>query len=204
MSSNNKDNSDNEFDFIESYPVNEKKAESDTVSVNSESSQEAQVEDNVDKKKAGVKHLIQCHCVLPQYKKSADPVFHQFAVFSVIDPESDTVEPKFAACNNCGAAHKVVDICKSEIITGKDEVAGQMSIEDFKYSLPNDLYNLFMSYDREICDFEHAQFILENNMWDSHIVLSREELEEYVQGKLVRFISDQRFRVESYMIRRSF
>ena len=149
----------------------------------------------------GVKHLIQCHCVLPQYRNSADPVFHQFVVFSVIDVESDTVIPKFAACNNCGAAHKVIDIQKSEIITGRDEVSTAMSKEDFTFSLPSDLYNLLQTYEREIADFEHAQFILENKLWGHHIVLSREELDDYTQGKMVKFLEEHRFKVESYTIR---
>ena len=74
----------------------------------------------------GTKHLIQCHCLLPQYRNKPDPVFHKFPVFSVID-ESDTVILKYAECNNCGAAHKVYDICKSEILTGRDEARGCLS-----------------------------------------------------------------------------
>jgi hypothetical protein len=154
-----------------------------------------------NRKLDGLKHLIQCHCVLPQYRNSQDPVFHQFVVFSVIDMESDTVIPKFSACNNCGAVHKVFDIQKSEIITGRDEVDTAMSIEDFVFSLPEDLFNLLQSYSREVPDFEHAQFILENKLWGQHIVLSREELDDYTQGKMVKFLEEHRFKVESYTIR---
>ena len=149
----------------------------------------------------GIKHLIQCHCILPQYKNSQNPVFHQFVVFSIIDTESDTVIPKFSECNNCGAAHKVFDIQKSEIITGRDEVTTAMSIEDFIFSLPKDLFDLLQSYNKEIADFEHAQFILENKLWGQHIVLSREELDDHVQGKMIKFLEANRFKVESYTIR---
>jgi len=124
-------------------------------------------------------------------------------VFSIVDEESDTTEVKFAACNNCGAAHKITDIAKSEIITGKDEVPTAMIIEDFKFSLPGDLYNLMLSYQKEVADFEHAQFILEEEKWNDHIILSREELDDMIQGKLVRFKSADRFRVESYIIKRT-
>jgi len=151
----------------------------------------------------GIKHLLQCHCILPQYRNSQDPVFHQFTVFSIIDTESDTVIPKFSACNNCGAVHKVFDIQKSEIITGRDEVATSMSIDDFVFSLPGDLFDLLQSYNREIADFEHAQFILENKLWGQHIVLSREELDEFVQGKMIKFMDETHFKVESYTIRNS-
>jgi len=153
--------------------------------------------------KTGTKHLIQCHCILPQYKEAADPVFHQFVVFSVIDDESDTVIPKFASCNNCDAVHKVIDICKSEIVVGRDEVITQMTIDDFKFSLPSDLYDLLITYQKNVADFEHAQFILENEQWNDHIVLTREEIDDLIQGKMVKFLSNNRFRIESYIIRKA-
>jgi len=141
--------------------------------------------------------------MLPQYKNRETSVFHKFLVFSIVDEESDTVEVKFSACNNCGAVHKIIDICKSEMIIGRDEVPTQMSIEDFQYSLPVDLYELLNTYHKEVPDFEHAQFILENEKWEDHIVLTREELEDMIQGKLVRFIAIDRFRIESYVIKRT-
>ena len=141
--------------------------------------------------------------MLPQYKNVDPPVFHQFPVFSILDNESDTVAVKFSACNNCGAAHKVIDISKSEIITGRDEVPSQMKKEDFKFSLPEDLYNLLETYQRDISDFEHAQFLLEEEKWNMHIILTREEIDDVVQGKLVKFIASDRFRIESYIIKRT-
>jgi|LWDU01.1.fsa_nt_gi hypothetical protein len=151
--------------------------------------------------KSGTKHLIQCHCILPQYRNSEDPTFHQFVVFSILDEESDTIIPKFASCNNCGAVHKVIDICKSEIVTGRDEVVTQMTVDDFKFALPNDLYDLLLTYQKDIADFEHAQFILENKNWNDHIILTREEIDGIIQGKLVKFLASDRLRVESYIIR---
>lgn len=145
----------------------------------------------------GIKHLVQCHCILPQYRNKKDPIFHKFPVFSVID-ESDTVILKYAECNNCGAAHKVYDICKSEIMTGRDEVTSQLSIQDFKYSLPGDLFELLVHYKKEIPDFEMSQFIIDNEKWDSTIVLSREEMDDHTQGKMLRFIAKEKFRIESY------
>ena len=85
----------------------------------------------------GVKHLIQCHCVLPQFKNSTNPVFHKFVVFSLVD-DSDTVQPKFAQCNNCGVVHKVVDLCKSEL-TSKEESKSIPTIQDIELSVGPDL-----------------------------------------------------------------
>jgi hypothetical protein len=140
---------------------------------------------------------------LPQYKHVDEPTFHQFVVFSIIDEESDTVTPKFASCNNCGAVHKVIDICKSELVTGRDEVVTQMAIEDFKMSLPSDLFELLLAYQKEVADFEHAQFLIENEKWKDHVILTREEIDDMVQGKLVKFLGPEKFRVESYILRRT-
>ena len=145
----------------------------------------------------GTKHLIQCHCILPQYRNVKDPVFHKFAVFSMID-DSDTVVVKYAECNNCGAAHKVYDLCKSEIVVGKDEVRTQLSIDDFKHSLPESLYDLLIQYNKDLPDFEYSQHVLDNEMWDSHLILTREEIDAHVQGKSLKFISKDKFRIESY------
>jgi len=145
----------------------------------------------------GIKHLIQCHCILPQYKNAKDPVFHKFTVFSVID-DSDTVITKYSNCNNCGAVHKVYDICKSEIVSGKEDSKTSLKREDFKFSLPQSLYELLNQYEKELCDFEYSQFVVDNKKWDSTLTLTREELEEHVQGKLLRFIEEDKFRIESY------
>ena len=82
----------------------------------------------------GVKHLIQCHCILPQYKNSPEPIFHKFVVFSEID-EEDNFVTKLAQCNNCGVIHKVVDACKSEIVRGMEESSAILTIPEIKKSL---------------------------------------------------------------------
>ena len=51
-----------------------------------------------------VNHLIECRCILPQYKKAIDPPFHKFVVFSVID-KFDVVLEK-ACCGNIVAEIK--------------------------------------------------------------------------------------------------
>jgi hypothetical protein len=61
----------------------------------------------------GVKHLVRCRCILPQFKDKPNPPAHQFAVFSVLD-DQDVLKVGFAQCNNCGIVHKVTDICLSE------------------------------------------------------------------------------------------
>ena len=145
----------------------------------------------------GTKHLIQCHCMLPQYKNVAKPIFHKFTVFSVLD-DSDTVLIKYADCNNCGAVHKIYDICKSEIVTGRDEMKSRLSKDDFKLSLPRDLFEILGQYEKEVCDYEFSQFVIDNSIWSEKLVLSREEIDGHIQGKTLRFLEKDRFRIESY------
>ena len=149
------------------------------------------------------KHLIQCHCILPQYRGKKDPVFHKFTAFSLIDDESDTVEMHYANCNTTGAVHKIYDICKSEIVVGSEDAKSQIMIEDFKLSLHGDLYETFINYNCEVVDFQFAQYIIDSKLWGSHIVLSREELDEKVQGKIIKFIEENKFRIESYVHKES-
>lgn len=145
-----------------------------------------------------VKHTVECHCVLPQYRDRKDPVYHKFVVFSELDPEADTVLPSYAQCNNCGTVHKVYDICKSEIIAGRDESATVERLTDVAMSLPKNLVELFESYTLEISDYMMARHILDNSLWDSMIVLSKEVEGEKTSGKILRFLENGRFRVESF------
>lgn len=145
----------------------------------------------------GVKHLIQCHCILPQFKGAADPVFHKFVVFSVID-DSDTVQPKFAQCNNCGIVHKITDVCKSEL-TNKEDAKFLPNIDDIKFSIPSDLSRLLESYNSDIATWEQAEWIYLTKSWDQWITLARDESDDgEIHGKRLIFTSDGKFRIEAF------
>ena len=147
---------------------------------------------------SGIKHLIQCHCILPQFKESRDPVFHKFAVFSIIDEESDTVQPKFAQCNYCGIVHKVIDICRSELTT-KEESKTLPNIVDIRLSLPKSLIEVLESYQCDISTWEHAEWIYLSKIWDSWIVLTREEDDDgEFHGKRLIFLGEERFKIEAF------
>ena len=145
----------------------------------------------------GIKHLVECHCILPQYKNFKEPKFHKFVVFSIID-DSDTCIPKIVNCNHCGAAHRVFDICKSEILVGNEDTRVTANREDFKISLPISLYELLCDYKMDVPDFEYAQYILDNELWGSTMVLSRDLIDEKIEGKVLKFVEKERFRVESF------
>lgn len=146
----------------------------------------------------GYKHLIECHCVLPQYRKMENPVFHKFVAFSVLD-EDGNVLPKMAQCNNCGAIHKVVDICVSEIAPGKDEAKSVLTKSDISRSLPEQLAGLLEEYQLDVADYEYAKFIIENERWGSMIILSKEAEENGgYAGKSLNFVGPNKYRIDPF------
>ena len=117
--------------------------------------------------------------------------------------ESDTVVPKYAQCNNCGTIHKVYDICKSEIITGKDEMKSTSKIEDFKFRLPNDLVNLLVNYNCEISIWGNVYFAFSNEKWGTKIILTRESINDETFGKVLNIKNERQFLVEDFIINES-
>ena len=146
----------------------------------------------------GTKHLVQCHCVLPQYRGRSEPVFHKFAVFSIIDEDEDII-PKFSQCNNCGAIHKVVDICKSEIVPGADESAAILTVNDIKSSLPNKISKIIESHNCSHATWEQVKFIFENQEWGQTIVISRETLGDSSQIKVLKINDEDNFKIETHL-----
>ena len=88
----------------------------------------------------GVKHLVECHCILPQFKKSESIVFHKFTVYSKLTEKGDVIE-KTVQCNNCNVIHKVSKLCNSRILAGRDEYSAGMSIEDLSVQLDSKISN---------------------------------------------------------------
>ena len=148
----------------------------------------------------GYKHIIECHCVLPQYRKSDNPIFHKFVVFSVVDDDGNVVQ-SLARCENCGAVHKVVDICKSEIMPSKEDSRNVLTKKDISSSLPAQLIQLFDEYSLPTADYEAAKFYIENEKWGSTIILNREREEEGYAGKMVTFISKDKFKIDPFFYR---
>lgn len=149
----------------------------------------------------GIKHLIECHCTLPQYRKREEVVYHKFVVFSIID-DSDTVLEKIAQCNNCGVLHRVFDICKSDVMVGNEESkASVLSKEDMKFMLPSAVSDVLTSYDADLATWELCLFVVENRQFDTSIVLSREEDQESgtVKGKIMRITENGTVKLETFV-----
>ena len=142
--------------------------------------------------------MIECHCILPQYKRRSDPVFHKFVVFSLVD-DRDTAIPKFVQCNNCGVVHKVYDLCKSEIIAGKDETRAITSKEDIGFSIPSDLRDLLDTYDCDLATWEHVKYSIDYKKFGENIILTRELVDTEITGKVLVIKARDAFSIESYI-----
>jgi hypothetical protein len=145
----------------------------------------------------GIKHLVECRCILPQFKRREYPILHKFPVFSVID-ENDRVIPKFTQCPNCGIIHKIVDVCVSEIQVGREDIRAINTIDEIKLALPEKLVGLLEGYDLPISTWEEAQFIVENKLWGRFVVVDTETFHDATTGKFVKILGEYIYKVETF------
>lgn len=146
----------------------------------------------------GQKHLIKCRCVLPQFKNSQDPEKkqHRFVVFSEV--ENDVVKQKFSQCNNCGLIHKIVDICTSEIMSGKESMGSILTIDDIKPGLHQSLVSILERYQCDLPTWEQAKYVTENKKWGDIIILTSDLEENTKIVKYVRILGETLFKVDSH------
>ena len=145
----------------------------------------------------GIKHLIQCHCVLPQYRNSNPPIFHKFIVFSLVD--DDQMKEKIVQCNNCGVLHRVIDHCKSEILHGKEESGSIRTVEDIELSLPERLAAYLKSQNVDVATWEQVEWLVENAQ-ESELVLRRDEQADRTNLKILTIKKDGTFRTRNEII----
>ena len=145
----------------------------------------------------GIKHLIQCHCTLPQFRNRAEPVFHKFAVFSILDA-NDEIMTKFALCENCGVIHKVFDLCKSELLFGVEDTSSILSIKDIAASIPIKVEKLLKDHSCDLATWENVKFIFDNLLWEETIVLGKDQIGDSMQIKTLVIESESKFTIESH------
>lgn len=144
----------------------------------------------------GMKHMVRCRCVMPQFKRLPEPPVHQFVVFSIV--EDDKVLPKFVQCNNCGIIHKIVDMCKSEIIKTRESMGSLMTLEDVQAGMHKDLSTILQSNGADLPSWEAARFIYDNKRWGEIVVLNTDAEEGTRQGKYLQIIGENLFKVNSF------
>jgi hypothetical protein len=146
----------------------------------------------------GQKHLIKCRCVLPQFKSKSEPPAHQFIVFSIINDDGTCV-PKYSQCNNCGTLHKVTDICKSDVLVGKEYIKSLLTVEDIKSSLSSNVVSVLENNNVDIATWEAVQFAIENKRWGEIVVLSTDAEGDEIHGKYIKILGETLFKIESFM-----
>lgn len=144
----------------------------------------------------GAKHLIECNCVLPQFKYRNPPIYHHFVVFSVFN-EQGLVMPSYAQCPNCGIIHKVVEVGKS-IIMRKEELGSILTEEELRQSLPEKLGDILAQYKVDYATWQQAKFIVENELWGRSVILTKDEAEGVVTGKFLTIIGTTLWKIDNF------
>jgi len=147
----------------------------------------------------GVKHLIECRCILPTLKNRENAPLHKFIVFSVIN-DKDEITKKIVNCNNCGVAHNIIGLCQSKIINGKELSRVAMTIEDISLMLPEGVTAVLKSHEKTLPDYEHAKFIIDNERAGEFITLTSEIIENKKMGKVLHYQGLGKFIIEPYQI----
>ena len=144
----------------------------------------------------GIKHLIECRCVLPTMKNRKDPPLHKFVVFSI--QENGTTSEKLVTCNNCGVVHRVYDICKSEILNNFEGTGSSVTVEDLSLTMPRNVVDLLEGYQKDLADYEHMKFIIDNEKVGSFVVLSQEFNDDKKSGKVLKYKGQGKFEIEPF------
>ena len=147
----------------------------------------------------GIKHLIECHCVLKIYKGQKNIQNHKFPVYSKIDRNGKIV-PRLVKCNNCESLHFVNDLCKSELKGGKDQSLVTITIDEIMLSLPDRLNQILSKLDCDISIWEHCLDVIEEERWNETIVLKRDIVDENQQVKILKILSENKFKIENASI----
>lgn len=142
----------------------------------------------------GIKHLIECHCHLAIRKE----IYHKFPVYSKIS--EDKVVPHYEKCTNCGTLHKIIEICKSEFITGKEDAKMCLTKDDYIEMLPEKIATALIKNESDVSSYAHALDIIEEKRWGEIIVLSRETMPDSQIVKTMEILSESQIRIQSRQI----
>ena len=149
---------------------------------------------------AGIKHLVECHCVLALYKNSEKIINHKFPVYSKLD-ESGNIISKIVKCNNCDAVHLVKELCKSEVLFGNDQTEVILTKEDIGYMLEGKIHNMLTKLDPDISVWEHVLDTIDEELWGTEIVIKRDIVGEKQHVKVLEILGQDRFKLKTEVIK---
>lgn len=147
----------------------------------------------------GTKHLLQCHCVLPQFRKMEEPIFHKFVVYSKLDDDKK-VRNKLVRCNNCDAVHRVIDFCRSEIVTKIEDTDVIIDEEEIKLGIPERIVSILEKNNSDLATYEAIDHIVDKEVWGSEVVISRQTQGDKINLKILEIKSENKFRLKSESI----
>jgi hypothetical protein len=165
----------------------------------SKKSPEQQVQEflsSIEPRPEYVKHLVECRCMLPQFRNMDNPPNHKFVAFSELD-EKANVKPSYAQCNNCGIIHKVTEVGTS-ITLKKEELRTLPTIKEIAPQLPQWLSNLLESHECELHTWQEAQFIISSGLWGRAVVLAQEREDDVVIGKICQILGRDLHKIENF------
>lgn len=150
--------------------------------------------------KSGHKHLIECKCVLPQFQNKKPTVFHNFVVFSELDEDMNVLE-HYELCNNCQAVHKIVELCKSEIVSTKLLEEDKIKIleeEYYKKRLSAGIVGALDSNQADLPTWKEVYYHFSNGNWGREIIIKRDDDGDDVILKVIKIYDKKTFKVEQY------
>lgn len=147
----------------------------------------------------GIKHLVECHCVLPIYRGSKREIYHKFSVYSKISKDGKVI-PKLVKCNNCDTMHNVYDICKSEISPGKDQSELTISLEELSLMLPDRLSNILLKNEVDRASWEQIIDVFDEERWGENVVLKRDIINERQHVKVLHINSRDSYKITNEVI----
>jgi len=145
---------------------------------------------------SGIKHLIECHCVLPQFRNRDNVIYHKFVVYSKFDSESDIVS-RFINCNNCGTLHKIIDICKSEIVPGIENSISSLSEDDISKIIPERMSKILNDHKCDIATFEQVLDVINSEEWNTPVIISKQSIKGSTQIKTMTILNKSEFTIDS-------
>lgn len=160
---------------------------------------------NISNENRYERHLIECQCILKIFEKKTKPLYHKFAVFSLLD-ENGELEQKYVSCNNCGSIHRVYDVCKSEIMWGKDGYEGLVNkVDDIVFNLENNgnekiVEILVTNKIEDMSIWEYVEFLLENEL-EGHVVLNKNNIKDTTIMKVL-YINKKGFKIKTENVQR--
>ena len=120
------------------------------------------------------------------------------AVITAPEKKTPTSTPSTPLCNanSNGYFLRVFELGKSEIMSNREDLSSCLTIEDISLSLPEDVRNILESYRSDLATYEQISFLVENSS-PGHIVLSKEENDSRLEGKLLKY-NGKTFKIEPF------